>query len=612
MSVPELVLGQPAAGAFAADGDARYYAVRVAIGQSIFVTLDDADNQGANDLYVRFGEMPSRSDYDGHTVAGSVADRRLQFTAPLTGYAYILAYSRQASASPAAFQITASLAQFSIGELVPASGGNVGRVTVAIRGAALPENAIPYLESADGQKIYGWPLQWTDASELYATFDLTGQPPGLYDLVLDRSDAPAAVLQNAFAVEVGTGPRLETNVIAPEEVRRGWLFPITVEWSNTGDTDMASPLLRLSNPAELDFSLDPFLESTFGSEVQFVGYSSTGPAGVLQPGDRESLTLYSLANSWVSRYDFTLSAIVEEWNNPQPKPINWAAIEPAYRPPYVPDDAAWAATWQLFTQDMGETWTDVVRRLADEVTQTGVAPDSLPLVADLMLDALTRAAGWSGQTTDAVPLYVQTGTPVEAADGSVSAVEVTFNQAIATTTFTADDVLMTAPDGTVLPVTVTSRSARLWRIEFAAPAAPGFFSLLIGPDITDPLDPQAGPGSGRTGGRGGGRPVRGGVPAGDTAGWEPQPAVGGHGGRAATGAVRQVHRDFVHAVRPAASQPTEVQLLHRQLQPSRRRKHADARAHSDGPRRAIHGRQAIEPHAVSPGFPADDGQGLPR
>ena len=46
---------------------------------------------------------------------------------------------------------------------------------------------------------------------------------------------------------------------------------------------------------------------------------------------------------------------------------------------------------------------------------------------------------------------------------------------------------MTAPDGTVLPVTVASRSARLWRIEFAAPTAPGFFSLLIGPDITDPL-----------------------------------------------------------------------------------------------------------------------------
>ena len=111
-----------------------------------------------------------------------------------------MAYSRQASAAPAAFQITATLAQFSIGELVPASGGNVGRVTVAIRGAAIPENAIPYLEGADGQKIFGWPLQWTDATELYATFDLTGQPPGLYDLVLDRADAPAAVLHNAFAV----------------------------------------------------------------------------------------------------------------------------------------------------------------------------------------------------------------------------------------------------------------------------------------------------------------------------------------------------------------------------------------------------------------------------
>jgi hypothetical protein len=490
VAVPELQFGVPVAGTWVADGAAQYYAVRVAAGQSVIVTLDDADDQGANELYYRLGEMPTRSDSDARSVSGTLADRRLQFTAVESGYAYIMVYGRQVPAAPAAFQITAALAQFGIDAIAPATGGNVGCVTAVIRGAAIPDGATPYLRGADGQEIWAWPIWHTDATEVYATFDLMGQPPGLYDLVMNRLGADVAMLSSAFAVQAGTGPRLETNVVAPEEVRRGWIFPVTVEWSNTGDTDLASPLLRLSNPAELDFSLDPFLEATFGSDLQFVGYSTTGPAGVLQPGDRESVTLWALASTWVSRYDFTLSAVTEEWNNPQPTPIDWAALEPAYRPPVVSDETEWAAVWQLFTDDLGATWTAVVRRLADEVTQTGVPADSLPLVDDLMQDALGRAAGWSGQTTGVAPLYVQTSTPVAAADGSVSAVEVTFNQAVDPDTFTPTDVRLTTPDGTVRLAAVIRESSRLWRIEFGAPTTPGFCSLLIGPNIATPQGVQ--------------------------------------------------------------------------------------------------------------------------
>ena len=443
VAVPELTLGATADGTLLADGDARYYALRVTAGQSIIVTLDDADDQGANELYYRGGAIPTRSDYDRHSVLGAVSDRRLQFTAGASGYAYVMVHGRTVPAAPAAFQITAALAQFGIDELVPASGGNVGRVTAAIRGSAIPDNATPYLRGPDGQQIWAWPIERADPTELYATFDLSNQPPGLYDLVLDRLGSDVAMLTQAFDVRAGGGPRLETNVVAPEQVRRGWVFPVTVEWANTGDTDMPSPMLKLSNPVGLDFSSDPFLESTLGSEIEFVGYSTTGPAGVLQPGDRESVTLWALASAWVSQYDFTLGAVAGEGNNPQP--IDWASWELLYRPPGVADEAEWAAVWQLFTQDLGGTWPDVVRRLADEVTQTGVADGSLPLINDLLQDAMARAAGWSGQTAAATPLYVQTGTPLEAADGTVSAVEIIFNQAVEPATFTADDVVMTAP-----------------------------------------------------------------------------------------------------------------------------------------------------------------------
>lgn len=476
VTVPELQLGVPAAGTLGGDGDARYYAMQVTAGQSVIVTLDDADDAGATELYVRHGEMPTRSDYDRHSVAGSVADRRLQFTAPQSGYAYVMVYGRQVPSPPAAFQITAALAQFGIDEIAPAGGGNVGSVTAVIRGAAIPENVIAYLDGPDGQRIFGWPVWQADPAEVYATFDLRGQPPGLYDVVLQYPGAGVAMLTQGFAVQSGTGPRLETNVIAPEQVRRGWVFPVTVEWANTGDTDMASPLLKLSNPADLDFCLDPWLESSVGSDIEFVGYSTTGPTGVLQPGDRESVTLWALASSWVSRYDFTLSAVTEQWNNPQPQPIDWAAFEPLYRPPVVTEETNWPDVWQTFTADLGGTWTDVVRRLAGEVTRTGVPANGLPRVDDLLEDTLARAAGWSNRA-DKAPVELVSFTPQYSSAGALTSVEFTFSKPIDLDSFTPT---LCSPAGQ--HVNGSERTAigpQTYKVVFPAQAEEGAYQLSV-------------------------------------------------------------------------------------------------------------------------------------
>lgn len=478
--VPELQLGVPTDGTLLADGDARYYAVRVTAGQSVIVTLDDADDAGVTELHVRHGEMPTRSDYDRHSVAGSVADRRLQFTAAQSGYAYIMAFGRQVPSAPAAYQITAALAQFGIDEIAPAGGSNAGSVTAVIRGAAIPENVIAYLDGPDGQRVFGWPVWRTDPAEVYATFDLSGQPPGLYDVVLQYPGAGVAMLTQGFAVQAGGGPRLETNVIAPEQVRRGWIFPVTVEWANTGDTDMASPLLKLSNPAGLDFCLDPWLESSLGGDIEFVGYSTTGPAGVLQPGDRESVTLWALASTWISQYDFTLSAVTEQWNTPQPKPIDWASIEPLYRPPGAGSETQptteWAAVWQTFTADLGGTWTDVVRRLAGEVTRTGVPAGGLPLVEDLLQDTMARAAGWSDRG-DPSPVELVSFTPQYSSAGALTSVELTFNKPIDLDTFSPS---LSSPAGQYVGWSErTAIGPQTYQVTFPPQAAEGAYQLSV-------------------------------------------------------------------------------------------------------------------------------------
>lgn len=73
--------------------------------------------------------------------------------------------------------------------------------------------------------------------------------------------------------------------------------------------------------------------------------------------------------------------------------------------------------------------------------------------------------------------------PVEIA-GSVQAVQVTFNESILASSFTAADVVLTG-DSAPAVSGVVALSTNRFQINFAAPLSPGGYSLAVGPAITD-------------------------------------------------------------------------------------------------------------------------------
>lgn len=74
-----------------------------------------------------------------------------------------------------------------------------------------------------------------------------------------------------------------------------------------------------------------------------------------------------------------------------------------------------------------------------------------------------------------------------AAAGSFNKVRFTFNETVAASSFTVDDVIaLTGPDGAITPTGVTPVSGTEFDVTFADQATPGAYSALIGPDITDP------------------------------------------------------------------------------------------------------------------------------
>ena len=64
VGTPVLTLGDPLAGTLNENGSSLYYRVSVPAGEVLSINLDDADNEGHNELYVKVGVPPTRSDFD--------------------------------------------------------------------------------------------------------------------------------------------------------------------------------------------------------------------------------------------------------------------------------------------------------------------------------------------------------------------------------------------------------------------------------------------------------------------------------------------------------------------------------------------------------------------
>ena len=102
-------------------------------------------------------------------------------------------------------------------------------------------------------------------------------------------DGHTEALPAAFEVTPGIGPKLETKITAPESVRPGRQYMVHVDYSNTGDADMAAPLLRVTaDNANLKL---PEQESFMGSTIQIYGINDEAPSNVLPPGTTARLSL---------------------------------------------------------------------------------------------------------------------------------------------------------------------------------------------------------------------------------------------------------------------------------------------------------------------------------
>lgn len=203
----------------------------------------------------------------------------------------------------------------------PGSGGNTGSVTVKMTGLHFHPETMAWIEEPNGGgPNFAHYVDWRNEGFLFASFNLMGLQPGIYDVYVQNPDGQSAFLVGSFAVEEGpfmaagfTSPDcletsfdltgfLETEFTYPQAVRRFSVFPVIVRFVNTSNIDIPLPTRTLISIHENPVSFseeevrgvqpgDPDMTTTLTVRFEETG----GPANILRAGATGTFRFYSKA-----------------------------------------------------------------------------------------------------------------------------------------------------------------------------------------------------------------------------------------------------------------------------------------------------------------------------
>ncbi len=184
-------------------------------------------------------------------------------------------------------------------------------------------------------------------------------------------------------LEERLAPAIALNLVVPPSSSYGVDNSLVIQYSNTGTTAVAAPLLVVSaNNANLWLPNDPAVS---GPSLQVLATGPTGPAGTLAPGASGSIVVdYTSTSSSASDINFSVGQLIPG------QTINWSALESSMRPSYI-NSTAWNAVFANFVANVGNTTTSYQAALDADATYLAQLGEPTNDVARLVTYEINKA-----------------------------------------------------------------------------------------------------------------------------------------------------------------------------------------------------------------------------
>ena len=262
-------------------GQENLYAVNVAAGQTLEVDLTSPASSAANELYVRYNALPSSINFDaaytGHLVANQTAT--VPTTQPGTYYILVRGTSEPAKNTPIA--VVAKVLPFEITNVTPCSTAALMqfRDDRPSPGVQFDPQAVVQLVRPQIAAFTPVNYQVVNATEIIATFNLTGAPHGLYDVEVINPDGSVADDPYRYLVEPAQPLALDVGMGGPTTLDPGQTAVYRVVLASQTNVDTPYVNFEFGVP-ELGASNDQGLSP--GEKLQFAtnlaGHRRTCPA----------------------------------------------------------------------------------------------------------------------------------------------------------------------------------------------------------------------------------------------------------------------------------------------------------------------------------------------
>ena len=242
---PTLSLGPPLTDTID-NGQDKYYEVNLPAGSAMQVTATFAGAPGG-EVYVGYQSVPSPTTFVASSADPTQSTQQVLLPGTQAGAYFILVHGREASMGGKPFTLTIQALPLQVLGVGPDHGGNVGPVTLTVHGTQFTAGTtISLVPAGGGAPVASSGVTFQDAQTLYATFNLTGATPGRYNVQVSEGGMTATDA-GAFTVDAGGVPgHLEVSLSTPRTIRRLRQGVVTVDYTNTGDTDIPAPLLELT------------------------------------------------------------------------------------------------------------------------------------------------------------------------------------------------------------------------------------------------------------------------------------------------------------------------------------------------------------------------------
>ena len=426
-SVTNLALATAYTGVAAGSGQAQLFAVPVTEANPLTVILGDGNAADHNEVYVRFGQPPTRETYD-YGVSAVGASHSILVPQATPGTWYVLVYNESVATAPGSFTLQANSSKAVLTSTTPSTGAsNVPTTFTLTGGGFLPGTVVNLV--AGNSTVYPAATTSVDLpTQLTATFAAGTVPAGTYAVQVHRPDGATVQLAAAFTM-VQTGvANLKTHVEVPNPIGNHIAATLYVDYTNTGTVAMPAPLLTLGasrpsgNGAYL--TLDSTIQTSgFWTSATPAGYSNTvqilasgATPGVLQPGESARVPVYYggwVQSQWFSNpITFSLTALQAN----DTTAVNWSTTLAGLQPASI-GTAAWSAISANLVAKLGSTAGGYVQMLDGAATYLGRLGDNVTDVQSLWGFELQQAnAGVSAVgptlTTATDDTLLAPGTPI--------------------------------------------------------------------------------------------------------------------------------------------------------------------------------------------------------